>query len=124
MTIGNEFNTAGAAAAPGWVMPEHLQHLAMADPAVVDDLIETFVTDTAERLRWLRIAFQDGDLAGVSREAHSIIGSSSLMGASNLPELCRKTELAASRKTFENLEQCIEAVESCFANAARGMQLY
>ncbi|HTS26988.1 MAG TPA: Hpt domain-containing protein [Bryobacteraceae bacterium] len=125
MTIDNQTTlTESTAVRPDWVMPEHLQRLAAADPMVVDELIETFVADTAERLRRLRIAFQDDDFARVSREAHSIIGSSSLMGAGNMPTLCRLAEAAASRRVGETVQECIDALDRSFAYASQAMQLY
>ena len=96
----------------GWVLPEELHHLASAaGRQTIEDLIELFKQDVAERLQVLREAVEAGDLATAARQAHTIKGSAVQMGASNLVMTCKHLELDAAHHVTENLERLLVEAE-------------
>jgi len=55
-------------------------------------LVQTFFTDSAQRIEAVRAALDAADAEALRRAAHSFKGSSSNMGAPHLAELCRALE--------------------------------
>ncbi|NQD38032.1 Hpt domain-containing protein [Permianibacter sp. IMCC34836] len=58
-------------------------------------LIEAYLRDSSERLQLLTQACAEQDLASAKRQAHSLKGSSSNVGAATLAEHCQRLEQLA-----------------------------
>lgn len=94
------------------------------DPKVVDalrdvmeggfaDLLDTFLSDSEERLGQLHSTREVGDLTLV---AHSFKGSSSNMGAVRLADLCHELEHCAKEQhPLAELEKLIGEIDREFA---------
>jgi len=78
-------------------------------------LLDTFVTDSEERLRLLQDAQQDQDAQAMRRAAHSFKGSCSNMGAKALAESCRDLEELARRGELAGSAQLVSRIEREFA---------
>jgi HPt (histidine-containing phosphotransfer) domain-containing protein len=76
------------------------------------ELLDTFLTDSKERLNLLRQA-DDADQLGAT--AHSFKGSSSNMGATRLAELCHELEQRAKDKKLEGIEALVGEIDGEFA---------
>lgn len=76
------------------------------------ELLDTFLSDSEERLSLLRQA-DDADQLGAT--AHSFKGSSSNMGATRLAELCHELEQRAKQKSLEGIEALVGAIDGEFA---------
>jgi HPt (histidine-containing phosphotransfer) domain-containing protein len=88
-SIASEFSDA-------WVLPAALQQLEECGEAVlVQELIDIFQTDTAERLELLARAVATADYATARAEAHTIKGSALQVGAVRVADVCRQMELEA-----------------------------
>jgi HPt (histidine-containing phosphotransfer) domain-containing protein len=62
------------------------------EPDFVDKILHLFVEDTALRLKALRKAFAENDLAGMKQETHKIKGASGNIGAHRMAALTRELE--------------------------------
>lgn len=78
-------------------------------------LLDTFLADSEERLRLLRLAEQAADGQGLRLAAHSFKGSCSNMGASLLAGLCRQLEEVGRRELLAEAPELIEQIEREFA---------
>lgn len=78
-------------------------------------LLDTFVTDSEERLRLLQAAEHDQDAQAMRRAAHSFKGSCSNMGAKVLAESCRDLEELARRGELAESAPLVERIEREFA---------
>lgn len=63
-----------------------------------DSLVEAFLRDSADRINQLDQAFTDGNFDQVRRQAHSLKGSSSNLGAVQLAKRCQKLESLAPQQ--------------------------
>jgi len=77
-------------------------------------LLDTFLSDSEERLRILRKA---EDAAQLMNAAHSFKGSSSNMGALRLAALCCRLEKSATHSSKDDIQQLITEIVSEFAIA-------
>ncbi|SHM99696.1 Hpt domain-containing protein [Phytopseudomonas punonensis] len=78
-------------------------------------LLDTFVTDSEERLRLLLIAGQEQDAQAMRRAAHSFKGSCSNMGAKVLADSCRDLEELARRGDLAESALLVARIEREFA---------
>lgn len=78
-------------------------------------LLDTFLADSEERLRLLRVAGEAGDAQGLRLAAHSFKGSCSNMGAPMLAALCKQLEEAGRKEQLDEAAELIEQVEREFA---------
>jgi histidine phosphotransfer protein HptB len=98
-------------------------HLDSAVQAVLQDvmeaeypvLLDTFLTDSEERLRLLHEAERAADPQALRLAAHSFKGSCSNMGAPLLAGLCRQLEEAGRREQLSQAADLIEQIEREFA---------
>lgn len=72
------------------------------------DLLDTFLSDSEERLGQLHSANEAGDLTQV---AHSFKGSSSNMGAIRLAHLCGLLEERAQKKQLIGIEELVIKID-------------
>ena len=98
-------------------MDKHLDHDVLSALQEVmeehySELLETFLSDSEERLQMLRDA---DDVAQLISAAHSFKGSSSNMGAVRLARLCGKLEQLAKEKAPEGLAKLVGEIDGEFA---------
>ena len=75
-------------------------------------LLDTFLADSEERLRLLRMAQDAGQIIDA---AHSFKGSSSNMGALHLAALCHQLEQRAKEHNLADVESLVLAIDREFA---------
>lgn len=78
-------------------------------------LLETFLSDSDERLRMLRQAQASADATAMRMAAHSFKGSCSNMGAQLLAGLCKQLEELARREQLGAVAPLLEHIEREFA---------
>lgn len=78
-------------------------------------LLDTFLTDSDERLRLLRQAEVEGDAVAMRMAAHSFKGSCSNMGAALLASLCKELEDLARREQLDDVAPLLGHIEREFA---------
>ncbi|OEO24136.1 hypothetical protein AX279_20140 [Pseudomonas sp. J237] len=86
-------------------------------------LLKTFQIDTAERLAKLQRACAQADRAQLHLTAHSLKGSSSNMGATELTELCRELELAADNQPLAVMEALVAQLQVQCARLDRALEV-
>jgi histidine phosphotransfer protein HptB len=110
---------------PAWVLPELFEGMEPAETAsILAELIESYRTDTAQRLSKLRSAAARGDLATVRAEAHSIKGSSRQLGAEALATACQEIELEILRMPPDLLAERLSRLEDHYLSACSAMASY
>jgi HPt (histidine-containing phosphotransfer) domain-containing protein len=110
-SIASEFSDA-------WVLPAALQQLEECGEAVlVQELIDIFQTDTAERLELLARAVATADYATARAEAHTIKGSALQVGAVRVADVCRQMEVEARKAQAVDLSPLFRALLRSFDEA-------
>ena len=88
-----------------------LREAALDDAEFMGELVEMFLTDTADQLVFLEQAIASADWISTSRTAHRLRGASSNVGAQELARLCSDLEQRSSEGT---------AVETSAGKSIRG----
>lgn len=83
----------------------------------VDELVDTFLEDGANQLDAMRAAVEQGDIASLTRAAHSLKSGSLNVGALQLGELCRALEEAGRGGAVPDADPQIAAIASGFDDA-------
>lgn len=101
------------------VDPEAIANLRALSPddgdAFLKEILAIFIDDTPVRLAELHSKRAAGDASSFVRAAHSIKGSASNVGASELRALAEKLEHQAKQNGLADVEAQIVAIEAAFA---------
>jgi signal transduction histidine kinase/DNA-binding response OmpR family regulator len=89
------------------------------DAALLRELIETFTSDTAERMASLQVAAATPNAEVLRTVAHTLRGSSSGLGASSMAELCRRLEARASVLSAPDAVRLVAELETEFARVRK-----
>lgn len=87
------------------------------DPEFLDDLIETYLTDSELQLEAMRAAAAANDAAALLRPAHTLKSSSANVGALILADLCRSLEADARAGAVPAMADRVEACAATFRAA-------
>ena len=87
------------------------------EPAVIVDLIDTFLMDSAKQVEVMRQPLAAGDIRTLHRAAHSMKSSSATFGAMQLSRLCFDLEQSARADCANGL--CASEVELIAAEHRR-----
>jgi len=95
------------------VSEEHIDHAVIKTLREVmeggfDDLLDTFLSDSKERIDQLHSTRQACDLRMV---AHSLKGSSSNMGAKRLAQLCGQLEERAQKEPLVDINELVIKID-------------
>jgi CheY-like chemotaxis protein/HPt (histidine-containing phosphotransfer) domain-containing protein len=108
------------------VDPEALSQLraALRDPdgSILAELIQVFLGQGAQTLSGLGAAVRGGDVAGVKRLAHLLVGSCSNFGCGRLTTLCRSLEDAGERGDLAAVGPLAVAVDEEFGRVERELK--
>jgi HPt (histidine-containing phosphotransfer) domain-containing protein len=98
-----------------WVLPAALQQLQeCGEELLVEELIEIFQTDTAERLEILRHAVDTADYKITHTESHTIKGSALQVGAVKVADICREMEFQSRQDQPAQLAPLMRALLRSF----------
>jgi histidine phosphotransfer protein HptB len=78
-------------------------------------LVETFLSDSADRITALKSAVESEEVDNVRRSAHSFKGSCSNLGVLKLANLCAQIERKAVNGDIADLSAEIQEIEQEFA---------
>ena len=101
-----------------------LDELRACDPdgtGLLAELIDIWVTDTPPRLAALRVAFESGQPAALSREAHALKSGSAQLGALAVAATCRELEYIGREGTLAGVEERLDRLELEFDTARRAL---
>lgn len=82
------------------------------------ELIETYLNDSSERIVKLREALEREDFTQATHEAHGLKGSSRNIGANPFANLCEVMEKQARAGAVQDGQQQLAAIEQKFAAIA------
>jgi two-component system, sensor histidine kinase and response regulator len=85
-----------------------------AGAAVVNDLIEAFLTGAEARIAAMRSAIEHGDRNALASAAHNLTGSSGSYGASQLSAVAKQLETMARRANLEAASELLAQLEAEF----------
>jgi HPt (histidine-containing phosphotransfer) domain-containing protein len=77
-----------------------------------EELVELFVEDARSRIAAIIEAVRRGDAAEVGREAHSLKGSASNVGAGAMERLSRELEMAARSGDLSGAPGWVDALDA------------
>ena len=99
--------------------PEAIENLRALSPddgdAFLKEILAIFLEDTPARIAELHQHRTSGNTAGFMRAAHSIKGSSSNVGASELRGIAEQLEHHSRLQGLSGADQQVAAVEAAFA---------
>lgn len=75
-------------------------------------LLDTYIDDSSAKIRSLKGALSDADADLVRRNAHSLKGSSSNLGANPMAELCLRVEQRARDENLDGLDDIVAQIEA------------
>ena len=82
-------------------------------------LLETFLTDSAERVEQIKVAASLRDADELSRAAHSFKGSCTNIGVPILAQLCMEVELKGKNSDLEGIDTLVTSIEDTFEEVSR-----
>jgi CheY-like chemotaxis protein len=90
---------------------ETLLEIVGGEPALLGELIDSFLEEAPPLVDTLRQALEQGDAAELSRAAHTIKSSSNDFGATTLAELCQELETMGKAGTLDGAAELVTHVE-------------
>jgi len=78
------------------------------------EVVEAYVADTPEQLQAMRRALDAADAAGMSIAAHSLKGSSAMLGAQMVSALCGELEHASGAGSLDGASEAVSRIERVF----------
>jgi CheY-like chemotaxis protein/HPt (histidine-containing phosphotransfer) domain-containing protein len=110
---------AGAAgsepAEPPPVDLERLRELSDNDPVALRELVELYLTQTADQIGQIRAALEAGAAPQLRRVAHACVGSSATCGINCLVPLLRELERLGHEQQLAEARKCLPDLEGEFA---------
>ena len=97
--------------------PVDLEALAVLKEIMEDEftaLVHTYLTDAQGRIALMHELLEQQNLDEISKNAHSLKGSSSNLGASLLTDLCFQVEQRSKKDQTEGLDMLIKQIHEEF----------
>jgi CheY-like chemotaxis protein len=94
-----------------------LKDLTADDPALLDELIDLFLTDAPKLIDQMRRSSEDQDGSALRREAHTLKGSSGQMGALRIQDICATIETLAETGSLVGVEPLLTELSLAFARS-------
>jgi CheY-like chemotaxis protein len=96
---------------------ETLLEIVGGEPALLGELIDSFLEEAPPLVDTLRQALEQGDAAELRRAAHTIKSSSNDFGATTLAELCQELETMGKAGTLDGAAELVTRVEKEYEQA-------
>ncbi|MEL7372447.1 MAG: Hpt domain-containing protein [Myxococcota bacterium] len=90
---------------------ERIEDATGGDREFLEELVDIFLTDAAERIIELREALASGEAESFSRTAHKLKGSSANMGAVRLTDIARDMENLGKSASLNGAEELMEPLQ-------------
>ncbi|MEE9612751.1 MAG: Hpt domain-containing protein, partial [Desulfatiglandales bacterium] len=85
------------------------------DEELFDELLDLYLQDVPVRLKELKHALEDNDIAMIVQQAHTIMGASANIGAHSLRDLAFEMEMAARDNNLDKARPFCRRLEKEFA---------
>ena len=113
--------SAAAAAVDKDVLDVLVDEIGAGDPAILVDLIASYLDEASGQVREIEQAGRAGDAATVAAVAHSLKSSSAVLGATGLADLLKRAELLARAESPE-YPALVEPILREYARAADALR--
>lgn len=112
----------------------NLENLAVVETALIDqyreslgreilnDLLETYMSDAQARVQAIVQYYQAGDVADLEKEAHAMQGAATNIGAQRVAEVAKELQLAATQNNATNLKLLVPKLQAEVTLAVGEMQ--
>jgi two-component system sensor histidine kinase TorS len=107
-----------------WTAPGYLAELLEEDPAAAEDILQIFIADSTKQISELGQSLSSEGLAGPARILHSLKGSSALIGAFGMAELCAQAETRISTGESAFLPDAFEELKRYHKALITSMDCY
>ena len=101
---------------------KRLMQLVGGNQAVLNELIDTFLTDAPASLATMHRALRDQDAASFRRAAHTLKSNAADFGAHKLADLCRELEARGRNDDLEGADTLLTAAEAAYAPVAAALE--
>lgn len=91
------------------------------DTGLLAELIDIYLADTPPRLNALRLAFDAGQPAAMSREAHALKSGSAQLGATAVAATCRQLEILGREGSLDGAGKLLDRLLVEFATARNAL---
>jgi HPt (histidine-containing phosphotransfer) domain-containing protein len=95
--------------------------VATGDPAVVADLVDTFLREAPALVAGLKTARQSGDAEEVCRAADTLKSNARTFGAAGLANLCQELENTAKRQVMSEAAGLVTNIDDEYARVASAL---
>ncbi|MBC8078000.1 MAG: response regulator [Chloroflexales bacterium] len=92
------------------------------DPSFVADLIDTFLVEAPQLLADIRMAITSDSAVVVQRAAHTLKGTSALLGACALEHACGTLEMLAGNQRLDTAAEHLRKIEGAYGEAEDALQ--
>jgi HPt (histidine-containing phosphotransfer) domain-containing protein len=93
---------------------KHLQEITGGESEFEREITELFLKDTGEHLSRLKKAIDEGNATALEREAHTVKGAGSNMGADKFSELALALERKGKSGSLEGAQDMLTELEAEF----------
>lgn len=87
-------------------------------------VIDIFIEDTLGRINDILDKLSRGDIEAISSLAHVIKGSSSNLGATVMPELCKELMTSIRNKEIDNIEEQVVSIQEEFGRIQETLEAF
>ncbi|MEZ4560024.1 MAG: Hpt domain-containing protein [Caldilineaceae bacterium] len=94
---------------------KRLMQLVGGNQTVLNELIDTFLSDAPASLAAMHQALRDQDAASFRRAAHTLKSNSNDFGAHELADLCRELEAKGRNDDLDSAAALLAAAEAAYA---------
>ncbi len=101
---------------------DNLREMIGGDEAFLEELIETFLTDSPKMLADMRQSIEDEDAAALCLAAHSLKSNSTEFGAVTLSSLCRDLEKACKAGSLTGAAEKVAHIEMEYARVKAALE--
>lgn len=94
------------------------------DNDFLQGIVKLYLNNTRDLLDSLELAFVQGNIDAIRAVSHTLVSSSSQIGACYLAELCREMELEARNQHYDTSGQALDRIKHEFANTHVALDNY
>ncbi|MBV1906822.1 MAG: Hpt domain-containing protein [Pseudomonadales bacterium] len=76
------------------------------------DLLDSYITESDKQYQELRTSWSEKDIEQLGRQAHTLKGSCSNMGASSMAEMCSELERGAKNNILDGMEEVMQELST------------
>jgi len=100
----------------------NLHELAEGDASFLKEIFETFISDASENIGVMRQAVDESDASLLKKTAHTLKGSSSILGAQSMAGICKRLEAIGDSGSIVEATALIEQLVEEFSHVTLALE--